>query len=133
MSELYQKIVLDRTRYPRHAGKPAQFDAHGTGVNKLCGDKVSIYLTREGMDLHHETEGCAILTASADLMAEAAHGKDAAQIHELAAAFTSAVTTGTPNPALGELNALTPVSQFPSRIGCATLPWRALEEALQNV
>src|SRR6516165_3982545 len=101
MSELYQKIVLDRTRYPRHAGKPAQFDAHGTGVNKLCGDKVSIYLTREGMDLHHETEGCAILTASADLMAEAAHGKDAAQIHELAAAFTSAVTTGTPNPALG--------------------------------
>jgi nitrogen fixation protein NifU and related proteins len=133
MSELYQQIVLDRSKNPRHAGKPAQFDAHGAGVNKLCGDKVNIYLTHKGMALQHETEGCAILTASADLMTEAAIGKDAAQIRELAAAFTAAVTSGTPNPALGELNALTPVSEFPSRIGCATLPWRALEEALQNV
>lgn len=133
MSDLYQQIVLDRTRHPRHAGKPVQFDAQGAGVNKLCGDKVSVYLTSAGMALHHETEGCAILAASADLMAEAAAGKNAADMRELAAAFTDAVTTGTPNPALGELNALTPVSEFPSRIGCATLPWRALEEALQNV
>jgi nitrogen fixation NifU-like protein len=133
MSDLYQQIVLDRTRHPRHAGKPAHYDAQGAGVNKLCGDKVSIYLTNEGMKLQHEAEGCAILTASADLMAEAAFGKNPAQIRELSVAFTSAVTTGTPNPALGDLNALTPVSEFPSRIGCATLPWRALEEALQNV
>ena len=133
MSDLYQQIVLDRTKHPRHAGKPAHFDARGEGANKLCGDKVSIYLTREGMDLHHEAEGCAILTASADLMADATIGKTPAQIRDLAAAFTQAVTSGTPNPALGELNALTPVADFPSRIGCATLPWRALEEALQNV
>jgi nitrogen fixation NifU-like protein len=133
MSQLYQDIVLDRTRNPRHAGKPAQFDAEGTGANKLCGDKVKIYLTREGMALHHESEGCAIMTASADLMADATIGKTAAEIRELAQNFTKAVTTGAEDPALGALNALTPVSEFPSRIGCATLPWRALEEALQNV
>jgi nitrogen fixation NifU-like protein len=133
MSQLYQDIVLDRTRHPRHAGKPAQFDAQGDGVNRLCGDRVSIYLTREGMALRHESEGCAIMTASADLMADATIGKTPAEIRALAKSFTEAVTTGAADPALGALNALTPVSEFPSRIGCATLPWRALEEALQNV
>jgi nitrogen fixation NifU-like protein len=73
------------------------------------------------------------MVASADLMADAAQGKTPRQIHEIFEAFTTAITTGSENPALGALNALTAVSEFPSRIGCATLPWRALEEALQNV
>jgi nitrogen fixation NifU-like protein len=133
MSELYEAIVLERVKQPRYAGRPAQFDAQGQGANRLCGDKVSIYVTHDGMELHHESEGCAIMVASADLMADATTGKTAADIHALAQAFTQVVTTGTENPALGELNALAGVSEFPSRIGCATLPWRALEEALQNV
>ena len=133
MSGLYENIVLERVRHPRHAGKPAHFDALGNGSNALCGDKVDIYLTREGMVLHHESQGCAIMSASADLMADAARGKNAGQIRELARYFAHSVTTGEQNAALGELNALTTLSEFPSRIGCATLPWRALEEALQNV
>jgi nitrogen fixation NifU-like protein len=133
MSALYEAIVLDHVKQPRHAGRPARFDASGEGSNKLCGDKVSVYLTAEGMALHHESEGCAIMAASADLMAGAAAGKTPDQIREMFAAFTHLVTTGTANPALGDLNALAAVSEFPSRIGCATLPWRALEEALQNV
>jgi len=133
MSELYERIVLERVKQPRHAGKPAQFDAHGSGANRLCGDKVSVYVTRDGMQLHHASEGCAIMVASADLMADATSGKTGEEIREIFKAFTVTVTTGTENPALGELNALAAVSEFPSRIGCATLPWRALEEALQNV
>jgi nitrogen fixation NifU-like protein len=133
MSQLYEAIVLDRVKQPRHAGRPAQFDAQGQGANRLCGDKVSIYLTRDGMAVQHDSEGCAIMAASADLMADAAHGKTPAQIQEIFEAFSHAVTTGIENPTLGALNALTAVSEFPSRIGCATLPWRALEEALQNV
>jgi len=133
MSQLYEAIVLDRTKKPRHAGRPARFDAQGQRANRLCGDRVSVYLTRDGMVVQHDSEGCAIMVASADLMADATLGKTPEQIHEMFAAFTAAVTTGAENPALGELNALTAVSEFPSRIGCATLPWRALEEALQNV
>jgi len=133
MSALYEAIVLERTKKPRHAGRPAQFDAQGQGANRLCGDKISVYLTHEGTVVQHESEGCAIMTASADLMADATLGKTPAEISQIFESFNHAVTTGAENPALGELNALTAVSQFPSRIGCATLPWRALEEALQNV
>ncbi len=133
MSQLYEAIVLDRVKQPRHAGRPAQFDAQGQGANRLCGDRVSVYLTRDGTMVQHESEGCAIMVASADLMADATLGKTPAEIKDIFESFSHAVTTGTENPGLGELNALTAVSQFPSRIGCATLPWRALEEALQNV
>ena len=133
MSELYQNIVLDRTRHPRHAGKPAQFDADASAASTICGDRIHIYLARQSMDVHHVAEGCAIMAASADLMADAAMGKTAEQIRQLAQEFAAAVTTGTESKSLGALNALASVSKFPSRIGCATLPWRALEEALQHV
>lgn len=130
---LYKQIILERVREPRHAGRPARFDAQGEGSNRLCGDKVSIYLDSATMSVTHASEGCAIMTASADLMADAAAGKTPAELRALYAAFTETVSTGTENPVLGKLNALAPVSEFPSRIGCATLPWRALEEALANV
>jgi nitrogen fixation NifU-like protein len=133
MTSLYETLVIERTRHPHHAGKPAHFDAQGSGANAICGDRVSIYVNRDSMDVHHESEGCAIMSASADLMADATIGKTTAQITQLAQDFAVAVATGTENPALGALNALASVSKYPSRIGCATLPWRALEEALQNV
>lgn len=133
MSALYEAIVLERVKQPRHAGKPAHYDAQGEGSNRLCGDRVNVYLTAQDMAVRHESEGCAIMAASADLLAEAVAGKTPAQVSAMSAAFTDVVTTGAENPALGQLNALVGVSEFPSRIGCATLPWRALEEALQNV
>lgn len=132
MTALYQGIVLDRVRHPRHAGVPAQFEAQGRAANTMCGDKVHVYLAK-GMDVRHVSEGCAIMAASADLMSDATKGKTPEQIMDISKHFTAAVTTGVEDEALGELNAFASVAEFPSRIGCATLPWRALEEALQNV
>jgi nitrogen fixation NifU-like protein len=70
------------------------------------------------------------MAASADLMAEAAAGKTAAQIAEMHAAFEQVVTTGEARPELGDLNALAGVWEYRSRIRCATLPWDALAQAL---
>ena len=133
MTGLYQGIVLDRVRHPRHAGIPVQFDAQGKAASTMCGDKVHVYLSRAGMELHHASEGCAIMSASADLMADVTAGKTAEQIRNISKHFAAAVTTGVEDEVLGELNAFASVAEFPSRIGCATLPWRALEEALANV
>ncbi|WP_297489670.1 Fe-S cluster assembly sulfur transfer protein SufU [Acidocella sp.] len=133
MTGLYQDIVLNRTRHPLHAGKPVRFEAQATASSPICGDRVRVYLSPAGMDVHHEAEGCAIMAASADLMASAVLGKNPEMVREISKNFTRVVTTGEADPSLGELNALAGVSEFPSRIGCATLPWRALEEALANV
>ena len=42
------------------------------------------------------------------------------------------VNTGKPDPALGDLNALAGVSEYRSRIRCATLPWSALADAVKE-
>jgi nitrogen fixation NifU-like protein len=131
--QLYQDLVMDRARNPRHAGRPVVFDAEGEGDNPMCGDRVHVFLNRESTEVSHESQGCAILIASADLMADAVTGADAAQIRQLRSAFEMVVNGGGEDPCLGNLNALGPVSEYRSRIRCATLPWSALEKALEGV
>ena len=134
-ADLYQTLIIDRARAPRHAGRPAAFTAEAEGDNPLCGDRTHVYVNvveNEITDASHDSRGCAIMTASADLMAEAVRGLDAARLAQLRAAFEAVVTTGTPNPSLADLNALAGVSDYRARIRCATLPWSALAAALEK-
>jgi nitrogen fixation NifU-like protein len=132
-AELYQALIMDRSRNPRHAGRPDAFDAEGHGDNPMCGDRVRVFFRRDGALVSHEARGCAIMTASADLMAEAVAGMTTAQIAQRRAAFEAVVNTGAADPDLGELNALAGVSEYRSRIRCATLPWSALAAALEGM
>jgi nitrogen fixation NifU-like protein len=131
-AELYQSIIMGRSKNPVHAGKPETYDAEGEGDNPMCGDRVHVYVQREGMAVFHESRGCAIMIASAELMADAVAGLDPAKIAQRRAAFEAVVNTGEKNPSLGELNALAGVWEYRSRIRCATLPWSALAEALED-
>ena len=131
-AELYQALIMERSKSPRFGGRLAAFDAEAQSENRMCGDRVHVFVKREGSHVAHESQGCAILIASADLMAEAVAGKTAAEITQLRDAFEALVTTGTENSALGNLNALAGVSEYRSRIRCATLPWSALEQIFQE-
>jgi nitrogen fixation protein NifU and related proteins len=131
--QLYQDLVMDRARNPRHAGRLPVFDAEGEGDNPMCGDRVHVFLNREATEVSHESQGCAIMIASADLMADAVAGADISQIKQLRSAFEAAVNSGKEDPSIGNLNALGPVSEYRSRIRCAILPWSALEKALEGV
>ncbi|OYV51339.1 MAG: SUF system NifU family Fe-S cluster assembly protein [Acidocella sp. 20-58-15] len=131
-AELYQTLIMDRTKNPRHAGKPAKFDLEGHGDNPMCGDRIHVYVADDGMRVNHESRGCAIMIASAELMADAVAGLTPDEISERRKAFEAMVNSGTPNPVLGDLNALSGVSEYRSRIRCATLPWSALSEALEG-
>jgi nitrogen fixation NifU-like protein len=130
--QLYHDLIMDRARNPRHAGRPEKFDAQGEGENPMCGDRIHIFLERKGAKISHEARGCAIMIASADLMADAIAGADPTHIRQLRSAFETVVDTGTEDPSLGSLNALANVSEYRSRIRCATLPWIALSKALEE-
>ncbi|HVE20386.1 MAG TPA: SUF system NifU family Fe-S cluster assembly protein [Acidocella sp.] len=132
LAELYQSLIMDRARKPRFAGRLETFDAEATGDNPMCGDRIHLFLQRDGTKVLHESRGCAIMTASADLMAEAVANKSAAEIERMRAAFEEMVKTGKADPTLGDLNALSGVSEYRSRIRCATLPWSALADAVKE-
>jgi nitrogen fixation NifU-like protein len=134
-AELYQLLIMDRSKNPRFSGRPEAFDAQSEGDNPMCGDHVHVFVKRDGAQVAqtaHESRGCAIMTASADLMAEAVAGKTLAQIGDMRKAFEAVVTSGQANPELGNLNALAGVSEYRSRIRCATLPWSALADAMEK-
>src|SRR5690625_3704082 len=60
---LYQEMILDHGRRPRHFGAPAEYTHRIEAYNPLCGDRLTLYATVEGetiTSLQFEGEGCAI-------------------------------------------------------------------------
>ncbi len=136
---LYQDIILDRGRNPRHMHRLEPCDAHAAGDNPMCGDQVEVRLNFAADDTvaeaAFEARGCAISLASADLMAEVVRGRAVSDIRALAAAFGTLAKTGNTacsDTAMETLRPLSGVSDYPSRVKCATLPWAALIAALDG-
>ena len=140
VQDLYQEVILDHGRKPRHAQRLAEYDGTAKGDNPMCGDRVQVWLKRDGdgavSDVGFEARGCAISIASADLMAEVAKGQTAPQLRKLSADFAEMARSGRCehcDAAMERLKPLSGVHEFPSRVKCATLPWHALLAALDGV
>jgi nitrogen fixation protein NifU and related proteins len=133
LTGLYREIVLDHSRHPRNQRRPARFDREAEGHNPLCGDKVHVYLQLDAgniQDIAFEASGCAICLASASLMTETVHSRP---IHDARASidrFERALANDNGEGLSGDLAAFGGVSRYPSRIRCATLPWKTLRAAL---
>lgn len=131
LQDLYRQTVLDHSRNPRNQRRPEGPCREAEGHNPLCGDKVRVYARLRGDqldDIGFEASGCAICVASASLMTEATRGQGVPGVRALAGQFVSTLSGGGSLP--GALAALAGVSQYPSRVRCATLPWKTLLAAL---
>jgi nitrogen fixation NifU-like protein len=140
LRELYQEIILDHSRHPRHFGAMSGASHVAEGHNPLCGDKVKIYLsvdtTGRISDVSFEGRGCAISVASASLMTEMLKGRTVEQAEKLMGGFLRLVK-GEDAKALEEddrerLEVMAGVSAFPMRVKCATLAWHAMKAALDG-
>ena len=143
LRDLYQEVILDHGRRPRHAKRLEVFDATAKGDNPMCGDRVQVWLhyapDRTIAEVGFEARGCAISVASADLMAESVQGRSESETRALFAAFRELARTGqcpACDAALDEplerLKPLSGVHEYPSRVKCATLAWHALNAALDG-
>ncbi len=139
LRDLYQEVILDHGRHPRHGHRLEAFDATAKGDNPLCGDRIQLWLkyAPDGTiaKAGFEARGCAISIASADLMAEAVTGRTPAQASALSARFRDMARSGIApddDPDLAGLRPLSGVHEYPSRVKCATLPWHALVAALDG-
>lgn len=138
LSELYQEVILEHNRNPRNFGK-LENAAVAHGVNPLCGDHYDIYVQKEGGKLKKssfEGDGCAISKASASMMTAAIEGKTEKEAIALTGHFIHLLTDETVSPehrqGAGRLAFFEGVKNFPIRVKCATLAWRALEQALKG-
>ncbi len=140
LRELYQEVILDHSRHPRHFGKLEHATNTAQGYNPLCGDRVTIYLMlgENGRiaDVKFEGKGCAISQASASLMTDMITGKTIAESEKLMGGFLNLVK-GEKVEGLNEddretLNVMAGVSAFPMRVKCATLAWHTMKSALEG-
>jgi len=135
--DLYQDVVMDHKRSPRHFGTLPAPTHRARGQNPSCGDDLQVTLNvarGQVQDIRFSGQGCAICIASASMMAEAVHGCDVADAQQLQRCFR-AVLTGELEPEaahLGKLVSLAGVRRYPGRIKCALLGWHALMHALGN-
>jgi len=140
--ELYQQLILDHSRHPRNYGELEEEGAvHVHGDNPSCGDEIHLHV-RFGPETVEEIRftghGCAISQASASMMTLKLKGKGREEAERLLRLFHDRVAPGggaadEPGPReLGDLNVLGGVRQFPQRVKCAMLAWRAFEQALQE-
>ena len=139
LRELYQEVILDHSRHPRHYGVLDGATHKAEGYNPLCGDRVTVYLVLDTAgrvtDIKFEGKGCAISQASASMMTQKIKGKSKDEAAAVREDFRRIVMgDGAPSneDALGELILLEGVQKFPQRVKCAMLAWRALEQALDS-
>lgn len=135
LSELYQEVILDHNRNPRNVGTLEHPDRSAEGFNPLCGDKLTLQIKLDGdriAEVRFVGTGCAISQASTSVMTTAVKGKTEAEVQDIFARFQRVVTgqaRADDLDALGELAAMSGVSEFPSRVKCATLGWHTLTAA----
>lgn len=136
-NDLYQQIVVEHKRAPRHFGRLAAPTHQARGHNPQCGDDLRVELSiADGSirDIAFSGQGCAICIASASMMSEAVIGRDVADAQALQQRFRD-VITGKAEPeasALGKLVCLAGVRRYPGRVKCALLGWHALAHAIDE-
>lgn len=135
--DLYQEIILDHYRRPRHAGLREPFTAEAHHVNPTCGDEVTVRVAVDGgvvTDVSYAGEGCSISQASTSVMTELVIGRPIPEALARQEAFRQMLSSrGTVEPdedLLEDGIAFAGVARYPARVKCALLGWMAWKDAL---
>ena len=135
---MYQEVILDHYKNPRHKGLREPYEAEVHHVNPSCGDELTlrVHLSADGKtveDVSYDAQGCSISQASTSVMTEELVGLPVADAMEKLHSFEEMITSrgtkeGDPE-AIGDGIAFAGVSKFPARVKCALLGWKAFEAA----
>ena len=138
IEELYQEVILDHSRRPRNFGELPDAAVRVHGDNPACGDEIHLAVKFDAAggleDIKFTGRGCAISQASASLMTMKLKGKSREEVKNMFRAFHDLVTEEATevSKTLGDLGVMQGVRKFPQRVTCAMLPWRAVEQALEQ-
>jgi nitrogen fixation NifU-like protein len=142
--QLYQQLIIDHNNSPIGKDKTFCFSHSMDGENPSCGDELTLYLKLNQQQIENigfNSDACAICTASASLLCEQLNGKNLEQASAMADSLqlyflqvnsqqmSNQRKTAEINNALAPL---TGVSQYPSRVNCALLPWSTLGQLIKG-
>ncbi|UKI50281.1 MAG: SUF system NifU family Fe-S cluster assembly protein [Clostridium sp.] len=138
LQELYRMVIMDHYKNPHNKGL---VDLDGYKKlhlnNPSCGDDMTVEVKLNGdviEDIRQDGHGCSICCSSASVMSELLKGKTKEEATKLVEKFYAIVTGASVDneDELEEALAYKGVSQFPARVKCATLAWKAFERAIKE-
>ena len=138
LHDLYQEILLEHNNKPRNFRKLEDANRQADGYNPLCGDQITLFLKVEDdviADVAFQGVGCAISRASASMLTQCVKGETLAKAEEIFDGFHALITDPDADvdyDLLGDLEMLSGVSAFPTRIKCAVLAWHTLNAAIEG-
>jgi nitrogen fixation NifU-like protein len=138
LEQLYRQVIMDNYKNPKNKGiilNPEYVNIHLK--NPSCGDDMHVCCkVSNGVidDVRHDGHGCSICCSSASVMSGLLKGKRVSEAREIINDFYEMVKGNEieDEDRMDEAIAYKSVSQFPARIKCATLSWKAMEEALNK-
>lgn len=138
LTDLYQEILLEHNSKPRNYRKLDDATSSAEGYNPLCGDQYTVYLKLDGdviEDVGFQGAGCAISKASASMLTQQIKGMTVEKAENLFREVRRMLTepgAEVDSDLLDELETLSGVSAYPTRIKCAILVWHTLLAALEG-
>ena len=138
IKNLYRQIIMDHYKNPLNKGlvnNEKYLTIHMN--NPSCGDDIIVQFLEDDqkiVDIRHDGTGCSICCSSASVMSSVLVNKSKEQVLDIIDNFYSMLTNNEYDNNLikADLLAYHGVSQFPARIKCATLSWKAIEKGLLN-
>jgi nitrogen fixation NifU-like protein len=134
LEDLYQEIILDHYKKPRHPGRLEGDHVQVRHYNPVCGDELTVGLRLDGdrvAAVAVEGKGCSISLASASVMSDLVLDRRVPEALEAAEGFRRLMHgEGEPDEELLEDGiAFAGVARYPVRVKCALLGWMAFMDA----
>lgn len=139
LNNLYRQVIMEHFKNPRNKGLKEDEDYFNVHIkNPSCGDDITIQSrVKDGVieDIRHEGTGCSICCSSASVMTEALIGKTVEDALIIIDNYYKMVTGKEYNYDLdmGDAAVYEGISQFPARVKCATIAWKAAENSIQKL
>ena len=100
-----------------------------------CIDNIDIYILFDNniiKDIYFDGEACAISTSAASIMIKLIKGKSIDEVKEMIKDYYDMIETGDEKVYMEEALAYANIYMQQNRKGCATIPWRGLEKAINE-
>ena len=136
---LYRQVIMDHYKNPKNKGLKKADPYHLVHLtNPSCGDDMSVEIIVENdrvVDVRQDGKGCSICLSSASVMSDLLIGKSVEEAKNIINNFYEMVkgNDDLDEDELGEAIAYKGVRDFPARIKCATLAWKCVEKAIDEV
>ncbi|MFA5560384.1 MAG: SUF system NifU family Fe-S cluster assembly protein [Acholeplasmataceae bacterium] len=138
IEHLYRQVIMDHYKRPKNKGLVN--DASYLLIhynNPSCGDEISVQLKLDDgiiKDIKHQGTGCSICCSSASVMSITLMNQTTDHALKIINEYYEMIKGYPFNPEIltGDAIVYQGVAQFPARIKCATLAWKAIEQGIKK-